>query len=69
MCGLNNRGQLGIDLQDQEVDTTKIFKSFIDDVQKVACGAEHTMILLKVGLIMTAGTNSNFQLGLNDSEI
>ena len=71
-AGYNNRRQLGIDSTTDIVDTFQpITKTGvanttkIDKVKQIACGFEHTMLLLEDGTLLGAGNNGFRQLGID----
>ena len=66
MCGLNSVGQLGLGHTLSQALFTEV-KS-LDDVQQVACGFTHTLIVTRVSVLYCTGGNSLGQLGLGHSK-
>lgn len=74
-CGRNLRGQLGIGVLRHIIDIHKVEqlsnykidteekKNMNIEVKKIACGLNHCMALLNIGLIMEWGDNEMGQLG------
>ena len=74
--GHNDKGQLGIGIDDVIQSTPKSLKIssdiFIDqfaNIKQVACGKEHTIFLAEDGKVYSCGNNEYGQLGLGNSGI
>eukprot|EP00192_Tetraselmis_astigmatica_P009703 CAMPEP_0117664012 /NCGR_PEP_ID=MMETSP0804-20121206/8955_1 /TAXON_ID=1074897 /ORGANISM="Tetraselmis astigmatica, Strain CCMP880" /LENGTH=853 /DNA_ID=CAMNT_0005471141 /DNA_START=124 /DNA_END=2685 /DNA_ORIENTATION=- len=66
--GANDFGQLGLgDTRDRSSPELIAGALTKQEVQQVACGAEHAIIITSSGLLFTWGSNSNGQLGLGSS--
>lgn len=71
VCGLNNKGQLGIyNISLPNVKTTHIYvkgdslgTTDLTNVKKVMCGAYHTLFLMNTGDVLVCGDNAFGQLG------
>jgi hypothetical protein len=67
---LNNHGQLGVgDLRNRDVPTELPFFRGCTDVVEVACGGDHTVVLLRNGSLYGFGKNVNGQLGLPNIDL
>jgi alpha-tubulin suppressor-like RCC1 family protein len=74
--GHNDKGQLGIGIDDEIQSTPKSLKLssdiFIDqfaNIKQVACGDKHTIFLAEDGKVYSCGNNDYGQLGLGNSGI
>ena len=70
-CGDNSFAQLGIDLGDDTItleNVTTFTKGSINNVKKVACGAQHTIALKNDGTVWGIGYNLEGELGLGNTE-
>jgi alpha-tubulin suppressor-like RCC1 family protein len=70
-CGDNSFAQLGIDLGDGSItleNVTTFTKGSIDNVKKVACGVQHTIVLKNDGTVWGVGYNLEGELGLGNTE-
>ena len=61
MCGASKKGQLGVGPCEAVV--YEVVLVIERQVNKVACGENHTMILLDDGSVQTTGSNDRYQLG------
>jgi hypothetical protein len=62
--GSNDFGQLGIDNLVSRLTPVQVF-GISSSATAIACGDQHTVILLANGTVMTIGRNNNGQLGIN----
>ena len=70
-CGDNSFAQLGIDVGDNTIvleNVTNFTKSTINNVKKVACGQDHTIVLKNDGTVWGIGYNLEGELGTSDTE-
>lgn len=65
--GNNGSGQLGLNDTTQRYIFTQVTANINNDVKKVACGFNHSVILKNDGTVWTCGLNTNGQLGLGDT--
>ena len=67
-CGNNYYGQLGLGYNSSSNDIYFFKNIDITDVQQIACGGSHTMILKTDGTLWATGYNNYGQLGLGDTD-
>ena len=68
-CGFNGSGQLGIGSETSSVTTfTQVTTNINNDVEQIACGLDHTVLLKNDGSIWACGDNTSGQLGFGDSD-
>ena len=70
-CGDNSFAQLGIDVGTDTIvleNVTNFIKGTIDNVKKVACGQDHTIVLKNDGTVWGIGYNLEGELGTSDTE-
>ena len=65
-CGNNNEGQLGLGDTSYRSIFTQVTTN-ADDIKKIYCGYNHTLILKNNGTLWGCGYNANGQLGLGDT--
>ena len=70
-CGTNHHGQCGQSNDIQQQPTPKLIESYDDNycMVKICCGATHNLCLDKMGNIYGFGENSDYQLGLTQTDI
>lgn len=61
--GKNNYNQLGIENKD-DLDEPTLIPCFMGKIKKIACGLNHSVVLLNDGRIFCMGNNEKGQLGL-----
>lgn len=66
-CGSNAEGILGLGDTANKTSFTQVTTNINNDVEKVACGDGHTLILKTDGTVWSCGSNYNGQLGLGDN--
>ena len=66
-CGLNDKGQLGLNNTTNKTTFTQVTTNINNDVKQVACGGKHTFIIKNDGSIWATGYNYFGQLGLNNT--
>ena len=66
-CGYNDSGQLGLNDYGNRSVFTKVTTNINNDVEKIACGQEHVLILKKDGSLWGCGYNYYGSLGINES--
>ena len=66
-CGLNDKGQLGLNDNVNRSAFTQVTTNINNDVKQVACGGNYTFILKNDGSLWSCGWNDYGQLGLNDT--
>ena len=66
-CGLNDKGQLGLNSTTNKTSFTQVTTNINNDVKKVFCGGKHTFIIKNDGSIWATGYNYFGQLGLNNT--
>lgn len=65
-CGKNVSGQLGIGFYSEKEFRPIVvrLRNNFDTIKQVACGANHTLLLTKNGMVFSSGANNEGQLGL-----
>ena len=66
-CGLNDRGQLGLNDTSNKYTFTKVAINVNNDVKQIACNGHHTFIIKNDGSVWSCGLNNYGQLGLGDT--
>lgn len=66
-CGRNYYGQLGLGNKGTGTDRKVFTQVGIDNVKKVYCGGNHTLVEKKDGTLWACGSNQYGQLGLGDN--
>jgi alpha-tubulin suppressor-like RCC1 family protein len=64
--GRNNSGQLGVNDTTSRQTPVQVF-GISSSATAVACGSDHTAVVLSNGTVRTFGQNSNGELGVNDT--
>jgi alpha-tubulin suppressor-like RCC1 family protein len=65
-CGLNDKGQLGLNNTDDKEIPTLIEN--LNNIRKISAGRHHSLFLKDDGYVYSCGYNSNGQLGLNNTD-
>lgn len=67
-CGNNDKGQLGLGDTSDRKTFTQVTTNINNDVKKVICGYNYTIILKTDGSVWSCGQNNSGQLGLGTSD-
>ena len=66
-CGSNTLGQLGLKINASTPIAFTLQKVIDQGVSKAICGEEHTVLLMKDGSVLSAGSDQMKQLGRKES--
>lgn len=66
--GNNQNGQLGLGDTYNKYTFTQVINENIGEIEKVACGYDHTYLLMKDGTLLAAGCNATGELGLGNTD-